>query len=66
MTLTLTPDELQELTAKRRSDAQRRALDFMGVPYKRRPDGTPAVLRIHVETLAGATIPAAREPQLQP
>lgn len=64
--LTLSSDELRDLTAKRRGDAQCRALDFMGVPYKRRPDGTPAVLRAHVEVLPGATIVAAREPELQP
>jgi len=66
MSLTLSPDELRDLTAKRRSDAQRRALEFMGVPYKRRPDGSPAVLRVHVELLAGATMQAKREPELQP
>jgi len=36
--LTLSPGELQELTAKRRSDAQRRALDQMGLRYAVRPD----------------------------
>lgn len=64
--LILSDTELRELTAKRRSDAQRRALDFMGVPYRMRPDRSLAVLRVHVEVLAGATIPPAREPQLQP
>lgn len=29
MTLTLSPGELRELTAKRRSDAQARVLDYM-------------------------------------
>lgn len=64
--LLLSATELHELTAKRRSDAQRRALDFMGVPYRVRPDRSLAVLRTHVEVLAGATMPPPREPQLQP
>jgi hypothetical protein len=62
--LTLSPEELRELTAKRRSDAQARVLDFMRIPYRVRPNGTLAVLRIHVEV--GATIRAQIEPELQP
>lgn len=64
MTLALSPDELRELTARRRSDAQARVLDFMGIPYRARPDGTLAVLRIHVEV--GATMQLSPEPELQP
>lgn len=62
----LSADDLRELTDKRRSDAQRRVLDFMGVPYRVRLDGTLAVLRHHVETFPGANIPSPREPELQP
>lgn len=67
MSLTLAPQELRELTAKRRCDAQRRALDQMGVKYAVRPDGSLAVLRSHVEQVlgaAGATI-RIREPELR-
>ena len=64
--IALSEDDLVELTGKRRSSAQARVLDFMGIPYRSRPDGTLAVLRIHVETVEerprGATLPA--EPQL--
>lgn len=66
MPLTLSDSELRELTAKRRSDAQRRVLRFMGIPYRERPDHSLAVLRIHVEVLAGATISVPSEPELQP
>jgi hypothetical protein len=62
--LTLSPEELRELTAKRRSDAQARVLDFMRIPYHVRPNGSLAVLRVHVEV--GATIPLQTEPELQP
>lgn len=64
--LTLSPDELRELTACRRSDAQRRALEFMGIPFRVRPGGSLAVLRQHVESMPGATMRLPREPELQP
>lgn len=63
----LRPDELRDLTGKSRSDAQRRALDRMGLRYAVRPDGTLAVLRSHVERALGppdATI-TLREPELR-
>lgn len=68
--LTLTPAELQQLTARKRRDAQRIALDRMGLRYAVRPDGTLAVLRAHVELVlgglaGGATMPH-REPALRP
>ncbi len=34
--LTLTAQELRELTGHRRSDAQRRELEHMGIPFKAR------------------------------
>jgi hypothetical protein len=65
-TLTLSDVELAELTRRRRSDAQRRTLDRMGLRYGVRPDGSLAVLRAHVEqVLGGATIATTpREPEL--
>lgn len=51
----LTVAELQELTGRATPAAQRRALDAMRIPYRRRPDGTPAVLRTTVMTLLGPT-----------
>ena len=61
--LTLTPDELRQLTAKRRSDAQRRVLDAMGIRYMVRPDGSLAVLRVLVMPSRAYTMP---EPEVQP
>ncbi len=49
----LTADELTELTRRRRGDAQARALRFMGIEHKKRPDGSIAVLRAHVDALLG-------------
>lgn len=45
----LSRQELIELTGRTRKDAQVRALRFMGVEHKVRPDGSVAVLRVHVE-----------------
>ena len=62
--LILTESELRELTEKRRSDAQRRVLDAMGIMYFVRPNGTLAVLRVQVEReRATRTMP---EPEVQP
>lgn len=49
----LTPEELVELTHAKRRDTQIRALRMMGIEYKLRPNGTPAVLRSHVEKVFG-------------
>lgn len=51
----LNDDELVALTKRTRSDAQIRALRFMGIEHKIRPDGSVAVLRAHVETTFGQT-----------
>lgn len=64
----LSADDLRELTGKRRSDAQARALDFMRIPYSTRPNGTIAVLRVVAERALGGTgtIAHAAEPELMP
>lgn len=54
----LTHDELVDLTNKQRRDAQIRALRYMGIEHRIRPDGSVAVLRVHVEQLLGAASPA--------
>jgi hypothetical protein len=46
----LTADNLRELTGKEKPSAQARQLDHLGIPYRRRSDGTLVVLRVHVET----------------
>ena len=49
----LTEDEIIELTRKTRRDAQSRALRFIGIEHRPRPDGSLIVLRSHVEALLG-------------
>ena len=44
----LTENETREVTGKRRTDAQRRALDAMGIAYRVRFDGSAMVLRSDV------------------
>lgn len=61
--LVLTPAELEALTCHRRSDAQRRELEHMGIPHRARRDGTLVVLRRDVETHTGGA-PKPREPEL--
>lgn len=65
----LTPEELVELTHAKRRDTQIRALRMMGIEYKLRPNGTPAVLCSHIEKVFGgiqnekpATAPERWEP----
>jgi sialic acid synthase SpsE len=53
MSLFLTSDEVKELTGRVRRDAQVAALRFMGIDHKKRPDGSLAVLRSHVDKLLG-------------
>lgn len=68
--LTLSADELRELTGRRRSDAQARALEHMGIPFSTRPNGSLAVLRSLAERALGGdgtmTPPTRPEPVLQP
>lgn len=49
----LDDDDLVALTGKQRRDAQARALNFMGVAYRLRPDGSVVVLRASVEQVFG-------------
>ncbi|MBX6381461.1 MAG: DUF4224 domain-containing protein [Microbispora sp.] len=65
MRIACTPDELIEITGKRQGAAQIRALRAMGIEHRMRPDGTPFVLRAHVEHLLGgvqATTGRSTEP----
>lgn len=47
----LTHEEIEQLTGKVRKPAQVRALRFMGVEHKIRPDGAVIVSRSHVEKI---------------
>ena len=49
----LDDEELEMLTGKQRRSAQAKALCFMGIEHKLRPDGSVAVLRSHVEKMFG-------------
>lgn len=51
--ITLTTDEIRELTGKTRCAAQVRVLQKMGVPVKIRPDGSPCVARQAAEAALG-------------
>lgn len=54
MAIACTPEELVEITNKRRPSAQIRALRKMGIEHRPRPDGTVFVHRKHVDHLLGA------------
>lgn len=62
----LDDDDLIALTGKTRRDAQARALDFMGVGYKLRPDGSVVVMRASVEHCFGFGLVSkkTRKPEL--
>lgn len=62
----LTPDELAALTGKVRRDAQVRALRFMGIDHKVRPDGTVAVLRSHAEKVLGGESSSSKVKRTEP
>lgn len=65
----LTPEELVELTHAKRRDTQIRALRMMGIEYKLRPNGTPAVLCSHIEKVFGGVQsekPATPTPRWEP
>ena len=49
MSLCLTDEEVIALTGKRRHDAQVRELRTMGIEHRIRGDGSPMVLRVHLE-----------------
>lgn len=65
--LTLTEEELQEVTHYKLPKKQMEALQMMGIPARLRPhDNSVCVLRVYLTTLAGAGKTAANEePQLQ-
>lgn len=62
MSLCLTPDELRDLTGKLRSGAQEKVLSSMGVPFRKRPNGSLVVIRTD---LLAAPTGRSREPALR-
>jgi hypothetical protein len=63
--ITVTPQDLKTLTDRERPSAQARVLVRLGIPHRRRPDGSLIVLRCHVGTVAPSrAIVRTSEPQL--
>lgn len=54
--IVLTKDEIEALTGRHRRDAQIKALRFMGIEHRVRPDGTVAVLKAHIDLVLGGNI----------
>jgi len=52
----LTDEEVEALTGKKRKPSQSRALSFMGIEHKMRPDGSLVVLRTMVEKILGDVV----------
>lgn len=68
--LTLTPDEIVQLTSRVQKAKQCESLKQLGIPFKIRGDGTPVVLRVAMEvalgyatTTKGPTSASLRVPQ---
>lgn len=65
--LCLTVDEIIFITGKKRRPAQTRALRFMGIEHKTRPDGTLLISRTHVEKLLdGDSVKSRIERRIEP
>jgi hypothetical protein len=63
--ITVLPSELKALTDRERPSAQARVLAGLGIPHRRRPDGSLIVLRCHVGTLTPVrAIVRTSEPKL--
>lgn len=60
----LTPEQLVELTRAKRSDAQRRELDHLGIPYRVRRDGSVVVAEADVPQRGANAPTASPEPEL--
>ncbi|WP_341674996.1 DUF4224 domain-containing protein [Niveibacterium sp. SC-1] len=52
--LLLSEQEIQSLTGRRRTGAQARQLEFLGIEHRRRADGSLVILRSQVERALGA------------
>ena len=52
----LVDDEISAITGKKQRKSQARALAFMGIEYKIRPDGRPLVSRLTFERAMGNTV----------
>lgn len=59
----LDPNQMVELTRRRRRASQLVQLRAMGIEHRVRADGSVAVLTAHVEMLFGMTAPAKHKAQ---
>jgi hypothetical protein len=64
--LCLTDSELSQLTGKSRPSAQIRALRYMAIDHKRRPDGSIVVLRSQIEAPCGEATAASPVKRTEP
>jgi hypothetical protein len=62
----VTPQDLKTYTGRERPSAQARVLSRLGIPHRRRPDGSLIVLRCHIDTAASARaiVRTSEPPQL--
>ena len=60
--IVLTTDEIEALTGRHRRDAQIKALRFMGIEHRVRPDGTVAVLKAHIDLVLGGNVTRTSKP----
>lgn len=58
--------EVAQLTGRSRRDAQVRALRFMGIEHRERPDGSVAILRSHVKQVFGDSGAATTVQEFEP
>jgi len=63
----LSADEISSMTSRVQRAAQARVLRSMGIAHRARPDGSLAVLRVHVEqTFGGAAAPKRKATPSEP
>jgi len=59
----LTREEIQALTNKKRLSSQVAVLNSLGIVHKLLPDGSPVVLKAHVEQLLGGQAVLDHKPE---
>jgi len=60
----LTESDLRNLTGRRKKSCQIKALRFMGIEHKIRPDGSVAVLKAHIDQSFGVRTPKQKQAKL--
>lgn len=62
----LTRDEVRALTKRIQYSAQTKVLRAMGIEHRVRPDGSLAVLRLHIEQIFGGVSEKRRQLSTEP